>query len=114
MTVTDSDGTQLYFTDGSYGAQDTGNFSSNGVLNVNQVEFENLSIYPNPTRDILNISNAENANIQVFDILGKMILSKENLSLNEQLIVSSLNAGVYFAKISKEGNTTTKKFIVAK
>ena len=114
VTVKDHEGTELYFNDGTYGSKDTGYFSSNGVLGVNQPEIGNINIYPNPTRDILNITNAENANIQVFDILGKMIISKEGISLNEQLNVSSLNAGAYFLKISKEGNVTTKKFIVAK
>lgn len=114
VRITDSEGTQLFMILGNWGATKTGQFSSNGVLNVNQNVIGNINIYPNPTRDILNITDAENADIQVFDLLGKMILSKENISSNEQLNVSSLKAGVYFAKISKEGNTITKKFIVAK
>ena len=114
FTITDTAGTLLFRAIGNWGAEKKGGFSSNGILSVSQSELENVNIYPNPTQDILNISNAETANIKVFDILGRMILSKENISLNEQLNVSGLNAGAYFVKISKEGNVTTKKFIVAK
>lgn len=113
VTLTDDDGLIVYHTDGDFGTRESGMFSSNGVLGVNEAALENISIYPNPTQNILNISNAETSDIQVFDMLGRMILSKENISLHEQLNVSMLTVGTYFIKISKEGNTTTKKFIVA-
>lgn len=112
VTVKDHEGTQLFYATGNWGGERKGEFSSNGVLSTNYNEMGNISVYPNPTRDILNITNAENADVQVFDILGKMILSKNSLSLNEQIDVSSLHAGAYFLKISKDGNVTTKKFIV--
>lgn len=114
VTITDNEGTQLFRVVGNWGGEKLGQFSSNGVLSTNSIEMGIINLYPNPTRDLLNITNAENADIQVFDILGKMILSKDNISVNEQLNVSSLNSGAYFVKISKEGNTTTKKFIVTK
>lgn len=114
VTITDTDGVRLFRIVGNWGAQDTRQFSSNGILSVNQSILENVSIYPNPTQNILNITNAETANIQVYDMLGRSILSKENISLNEQLNVSSLQAGTYFIKITKDGLTATKKFIVAK
>lgn len=114
VTVDDHEGNRLFRKGGNWGAKVTGEFSSDGVLSVNQSEIGSINIYPNPTRDILNISNAENADILVFDVLGKMIISKDNISLNEQLNVSGLNAGVYFVQISKEGNVTTKKIVVSK
>src|SRR5690606_15601740 len=82
VTLTDHEGTQLFYTDGSFGSNFSRDFHSNGVLGVNQNEIGNINVYPNPTRDILNITNAENASIQLFDILGKHILSKENISFN--------------------------------
>lgn len=112
VTITDTDGLQLYRLIGSWGAEETGQFSSDGILNVNQSQLDNVNVYPNPAQETLNISNAETASIEVYDMLGRMILSKENISINEQLNVSSLNAGAYFVKISKEGTSTTKKFIV--
>ncbi len=114
VTLTDTNGIVVYQTDGNYGTMEESPFSSDGVLGVSQSLLENVNIYPNPALDILNISNAETADIKVYDMLGRTILSKGNISLNEQVNVSSLNAGTYFIKITKEGLTTTKKFIVAK
>lgn len=114
VTLKDSDNTTIYYTNGGFGSGETTKFASNGILGVSDLLMENISIYPNPAQDILNITNAENANIQIFDMLGRLIISKENISLNEQVNVTGLTVGAYFIKISKEGNMTTKKFIVSK
>ena len=114
VTLTDSDGKQVYYTDGNFGSIENSQFGSNGVLNTNQTELQNINIYPIPTRETLNISNAESADIEVFDMLGRTVISKENITLNEQLNVSSLKAGAYFITVSKENNTTTKKFIISR
>jgi hypothetical protein len=112
VTVTDTDGNQLFRVIGNWGSEKSSEFASDGVLSVDQSVLDGINIYPNPTKETLNISNAETANIEVYDMLGRMILSKNNISLNEQLNISGLNAGAYFIKIAKEGNSTTKKFIV--
>lgn len=113
VTITDTDGVRLMRIVGNWGGLATSQFSSNGVLGVNQSILENINIYPNPTRNILNISNAESADIQVYDMLGRMIIAKGNISLNEELNVSGMNTGTYFIQITKDGSSTTKKFIVS-
>ena len=72
----------------------------------------NLTIYPNPTTSILNISNNNNfdiKNISVVDINGRVVKNQEG-SLT-QINVSDLNAGVYFVTIEAAEGKTTKKFI---
>lgn len=114
VTLTDSDGLEIYSTNGNYGSGESINFSTDsffmGTINS---QFENVSIYPNPASSILNLKNAENANIQVFDVLGKLILSKNNISMDEQINVEKLQAGTYFMKISKDSQVTTKRFIIS-
>ncbi len=114
ITVTDSDGTVIYATNGNYGAGATTQFSSNGILGVTQSQLDNISLYPNPASTVLNLKNAENATIQVYDILGKMILSQENISMDEQINVANLQTGTYFLKISKDNLVTTKRFLISK
>lgn len=114
VTLTDHFGTQIYFTSGNYGSGETIQFSSNGILGVNQNELDNVSLYPNPASTVLNLKNAENANILVYDILGKLILSQENISMDEQINVANLQAGTYFMKISKDNLVTTKRFLISK
>ena len=70
-----------------------------------------VSLYPNPTRDILNIetNSATKLNYTVINYLGQVVKSGsiENNSLN----VSNLNAGVYILQINDGQKSITKKFI---
>lgn len=115
VTLTDSDGTVIYTTNGVYGSGEARQFSTDMfVMGVNQNDLENISLYPNPTSSIIYLKNAENSNIQVYDVLGKLIMTENNISSSEKEInVSSLQTGTYFMKISKDNAVTTKRFIVA-
>ena len=71
-----------------------------------------ISIYPNPTANVLNISNPNNVEIKsisVVDINGRIVKNQSD-SLS-QINVSDLNAGVYFVTIGAAEGKTTKKFI---
>ena len=114
ITLTDNQGTQLYHTNGNYGSGETSQFSSNGLLGVNQNQLDNISLYPNPASSTINLKNAENANVQVFDVLGKLILSQQDIAMDAQINVSQLQAGTYFMKISRDNIITTKRFLIAK
>ncbi|WP_139855797.1 T9SS type A sorting domain-containing protein [Aequorivita sinensis] len=114
FTLTDSEGTQLFYAVGNWGAETTGQFGSNGVLGTNDFSTENIALYPNPASTVLNLKNAENANIDVYDILGKLILTQNNIDVDAQINVANLQAGTYFIKISKDNSVTTKKFLVTK
>ena len=72
-------------------------------LSISENNFENMFVYPNPVKDILNIQNVySNSTTSLFDILGKnyeinVINDFENnrLSLN----MSNLETGIYFIRI---------------
>jgi hypothetical protein len=114
ITLTDNQGNELYHTNGNYGNGERSPFSSNGQLGVNENLLENVSLYPNPATTSIHIKNAENANVLVYDVLGKLILTQNNIPMEAQLNVSQLEAGTYFMKISKDNLITTKKFVVVK
>ncbi len=114
-TLTDSDNVIVFTTNGNYGSGTSKNFSTDGfVMGTNDSQLDNVVLYPNPASTVLNLKNAENASIQVYDILGKMILSQENISMDEQINVANLQTGTYFMKISKDNLVTTKRFLVSK
>jgi len=80
------------------------------VENIN-AETE-ISIYPNPVAEVLNVKLANNSeinSIQIFDLTGKLVLSQ--VGTTPQMDVSSINAGVYFVKISSNEFTSVKKMI---
>ena len=69
----------------------------------------NITLYPNPLQDILNIANAESGLlVTIYDALGKKVLSKQ---VTETMDVSSLKTGVYMVKLSDGNKMSTHKMI---
>lgn len=82
---------------------------TNPILSLNNFEQNNISIYPNPVRDNIYLSNIEKVDYEIFDMLGKLILKgKQN---ENQINVNSLTKGVYILKVKNEKNTFNQKFI---
>ena len=69
--------------------------------------FTDIKLYPNPARDILNISNTTNEEYKIFDMGGKTVISgkMERGSVN----VSSLISGAYMIQIGEISKRFIKK-----
>ncbi|MET3537261.1 T9SS type A sorting domain-containing protein [Chryseobacterium limigenitum] len=70
----------------------------------------NISVYPNPVKDILNIETDKRVeDVKVYDSSGKLInsLSFDNNKLN----ISTLSKGFYLIKIKVGDTYITKKFV---
>ena len=83
------------------------------TLRVQRNAIEGFSLYPNPvTNGRLTINTFSNTDkeIQIFDILGKRMLT--TTLKGRELNVSRLNSGIYILKISEEGKTATRKLII--
>ena len=89
-----------------------------GVLPVDEFNsIKGLSIYPNPSASIFNINwqYGSTFSISVFDVTGKLILEQQNtsyLSNHFELDMKNYVRGLYFAKITVDGNQVTKKIIL--
>ena len=69
-----------------------------------------ISLYPNPAKEVLNISSSNSiTNIEVYDLLGKKVSSNNNaINVN----VAALGKGVYIVKVVQEnGRVIAKRFI---
>ena len=77
-----------------------------------------LSVFPNPTKGIINVEfdNEQQGQIQlsVFDINGKQVYQSisEALMLNEQINLGNFSSGIYFVKISTEKGSVSKRVVV--
>jgi len=114
VTMTDGLGAEIFETDGSFGAEVAQEFSSTGILGLDNNVLSGVSLYPNPARSVVTIANAENASVEVYNMLGQSLYSKSNISLNEQIDVAHLTEGTYFVKIANGEAVKTSKFIVVK
>ena len=85
----------------------------NFTLGTQQNEITGLKVYPNPVSNgtlfIETSANAEKT-VTVFDVLGKQVLSTS--TTNNEVNVSSLNAGVYIVNITEEGKTASRKLVI--
>ena len=82
------------------------------TLSVNNNNFANLNVYPNPVSNVLTISaDIVIDNLQVYNILGKEVLNMNIDNRNTSVDVPNLNSGVYILKYSSDDKTGTLKFL---
>ena len=63
-----------------------------------------LTVYPNPSNSIFNIDIDANANIELFDITGKKLISQKIVFGTTELDLSNYNTGIYLLKVTNENN----------
>ena len=94
--------------------QDPGTFSmvtaGDATLSVETLDGEmSISIFPNPTSSILNVSHDGDLNISVYNMLGQEILETNE----KQIDISGFQKGTYILLVQnlESGNTTNFKII---
>lgn len=73
-----------------------------------------VSIYPNPSSDIVNISTEIALDeIEIITINGQVLQQLKNpASENNTYVISNLPKGFYFVKLSSASNSVTKKVLI--
>ncbi len=86
--------------------------TSDEIAAVNDFNAINVSVYPNPTINKINIQSDEQiTNVVVYNTLGQMVKSASPDATNFSMETANLDAGIYFAKLSTEKGSKTVKFI---
>tara|TARA_B100001287_G_C22683566_1_gene531948 strand:- start:990 stop:3521 length:2532 start_codon:yes stop_codon:yes gene_type:complete len=84
--------------------------TKNRNLNKTQKIEEQISLFPNPTNETLNIRGiTEPFSIEITDTKGKVLMNK--IDFLEQIDVSGLSNGIYFLKISIADRLLIKEFL---
>ncbi|WP_320814895.1 alpha/beta fold hydrolase [Flavobacterium sp.] len=83
------------------------------TLGTNDNEFNSISYYPNPVKDILTIENYNYSKASVYSILGQLlsVKSNENNSSSSQINMSNYSNGIYILVLENELGTKTIKVI---
>jgi len=78
---------------------------------VNHLNETEISIFPNPVQDVLNVEFEEEIfSLQITDAQGKIIVQKQDLNFFQQINTSDWAKGIYFLSAS----TNTQKRITQK
>lgn len=82
----------------------------NNTLSLQTEALANNSVYPNPFTHSIKLQNAENASVQVIDVLGKVVY-KLNVEANAELDLHTLDAGIYTLIIQSSSENKSIKLI---
>lgn len=85
----------------------------NQNLATQSFERNNWSFYPNPTKDFLYFNNEDIkiSSMEIYDVLGKLCISKTIDANNRSVSTADLMKGVYLIKIFNDNETFSSKFI---
>jgi len=87
---------------------------SGDILGVSTQEFAaQISVYPNPASDWVEVSGldtSENVAIKIYDTMGKQ-LSEVQLGGSNRFNVEALSSGIYYVTVSEGQKSATKKLI---
>lgn len=80
-------------------------------LATSDINKANVSIYPNPVKNVLNFTGAKNiSKVEVYNVAGQKVRSVENLSDNK-IELSNLTKGTYIIRANIDGLVKSFKFI---
>ena len=72
----------------------------------------NISFFPNPADDLVQISNMDVNQLEIFDLNGRLVTNLDMVYENSFKVKNLLN-GIYFVKFKlKNGDIHVKKLIV--
>jgi len=83
------------------------------ALSVKDNTLASLSVYPNPSNGIVNISNANNLiidSVSITDLNGRTVKQFSN-NVTDQINISDLSTGMYLMNISTDQGSVTKKIV---
>jgi hypothetical protein len=92
----------------------TGTWTFTSVLSNDTFSSSTVKAYPNPTTSVWTFENKNNETIvavEIVDVTGKVVVREQNQSAVITVDSSTLNSGVYFAKVITTSASSTIKLI---
>ena len=88
-------------------------FHKNTTLGIEDFDKTSFSAYPNPTQDSWTVKtkNVNISSVQVYDILGKNVLSLSPNASEVKIDATKLSKGLYFATVKTEAGSESLKLI---
>lgn len=82
------------------------------TLDNTEFELRNVVVYPNPVKDILNISfESTISSVVIYNLLGQEVITKSPNTNEASIDVSNLVSGSYLVRVNADGAVKTLKVI---
>jgi len=82
------------------------------TASIEDLQKFNFSYAPNPSKDFVRLSAANNIeNVEIFNLLGQKLISKDLNSNNETVDISNFAKGVYLMNVTIDGSKGSFKII---
>lgn len=81
------------------------------LVGVEETEYANMAVYPNPAENYVNISVHGNATVTITDVTGRVVFAQE-MSGIQQISTENFPTGVYVITSNENGNISSSKLIV--
>jgi hypothetical protein len=79
---------------------------------IDNVTVDKLSIYPNPTKDVVYFKNGINVkDVTIYNANGELISKTKISLLNHSIDLSNYKKGIYLIKIQTESGSVTKRLM---
>ncbi|MGZ3865951.1 MAG: T9SS type A sorting domain-containing protein [Bacteroidia bacterium] len=90
------------------------NVKNNRLAGINSYSKKRLKVYPNPANNTLNIvlEKNENAQLEIYDVIGNRMISKNLSEQTTQLDISSLPAGMFEVKVTSKENIVYRERLI--
>jgi hypothetical protein len=109
-------GATYYVRVSAYGADNVGTFclkvSRNQLLDNISFDSSNFTYYPNPVKNVLNLSYSQNiSQVEVYNLLGQKMNSNSFNATTAQVDMSNLASGAYLVRVTSNNTTKTVRVI---
>lgn len=86
-----------------------------GIANINNNDSQ-VSVYPNPANELLNVVVAENAQVSLIDAEGREVVAPINVIANQKQMINTdhIASGVYMMKVANSNFVSMKKVVIKK
>lgn len=86
------------------------------ILGDNDLIVPTVSLYPNPSNELINISFGEDklSKLELYDITGKLLFKKELNANTYALNIANYPLGTYLVKVYNQNNASLNKKIIKK
>lgn len=98
---------------GDFLSVDAGKFTTGSTIGLDEMVLENLTIYPNPATDVLNVeftTESADAVVSILDLSGRVIATQKGSDVS--FPVADLASGSYLVRIATANGTVTENVVI--